>query len=349
MAYIETRKEELKKIQKIYHRDISDCIIQLANIPDIQRLAFVSKNRGISLSKFNVFPFSYSRLDHSVGVALILEHFHQSKERIIEAMLHEIAMPSFEYSVEYLKAYFKQKDFLTPSIFDKIVASDSLFDGLFKGDLSLEDVCNYQKFSLGYALFPRLSAENLEYILSNAYLTKICDLEEIEELYFDLSIGPDEKGKEEFCFSNLYLAEKFCKLSMEIGKKARSYEAKITMQLIADVLMLMIRREEIKLEDLFRYSDKALLEIGKNSSDKRIRDGWEQIETMNKVYIRFNPLENSEKYCVKVNGNSIFVDPLVKTKAGVFRLSTLNQTMEKEIEGYLNSDTDLYMYLDYEL
>ena len=70
----------------------------------------VSKNRGIELSKFNVFPYKYSRLDHSFGVALILDSFHQDKKHIIEAMLHEIAEPSFAFSVDYLKSYFKMKD-----------------------------------------------------------------------------------------------------------------------------------------------------------------------------------------------------------------------------------------------
>ena len=121
------------------------------------------------------------------------------------------------------------------------------------------------------------------------------------------------------------------------------------MQLIADVLMLMIRREEIKLEDLFKFSDKAIMEIGKNSSDKRIRDGWNQVENLNKVYIKFNALENSDKYCVKVEEKSFYIDPLVKTKAGIFRLSKLDKTAEREIDIYLNSDTDLYMYIDYEL
>lgn len=349
MSYIETRSEELKEIHKIYNRDISDFIIELSKIPELQRIAMISKNRGVELSKFNVFPYKYSRLDHSFGVALILDSFHQEKKYLIEAMLHEIAMPSFSYSVGYLKSYFKLKDFLTPSIFDSIVASDMLFENFFKGELSIHDVCNYQKYALGFAEFPSLSADNLEYILHTAYFTKICDLEEIKELYYDLSIGPNENGEEEICFSDMMMANKFCKLSMEIGKKVRSYEAKITMQLIADVLMLMIRREEIKLEDLFKFSDKTLMEIGKNSSDKRIRDGWQQIENLNKVYIKFNPLENSDKYCVKVNGESFYIDPLVKTKAGVFRLSVLDKGIEKEIDTYLNSDTDLYMYIDYEL
>lgn len=349
MSYIETRNEEIKELHKIYNRDISDLILELSNIPELQRLSCISKNRGIELSKFNTFPYKYSRLDHSFGVALILDSFHQEKKHIMEALLHEIAMPSFDFSVDYLKSYFKMKNFLTPSIFDSIVGSDVLFEGFFKGELSINDVCNYQKYSLGFAKFPKLSADNLEYILSNAYFTKICESEEIRELYFDLSIGPNEEGEDELCFSDITTANKFCKLSMEIGKKARSYEAKITMQLIADVLMLMIRREEIKLEDLFKFSDKTLMEIGKNSSDKRIRDGWKEIESLNKVYIKFNPLENSENYCVKVSGESLYIDPLVKTKAGIFRLSTLDKSIERDIEIYLSSDTDLYMYIDYEL
>ena len=349
MSYMETRNEKIKELHKIYNRDISDLIINLSNVPELQRISAISKNKGVELSKFNVFPYKYSRLDHSFGVALILDSFKQEKKHIIEAMLHEIAMPSFEFSVDYLKSYFKIKNFLTPGIFDSIVASDILFENFFKGDLSINDVSNYQKYSLGFAKFPRLSADNLEYILNTAYFTGICDSDEIRELYFDISTGPNEELEDEFCFSDITIANKFCKLSMEIGKKVRSYESKITMQLIADVLMLMIRREEIKLEDLFKYSDKTLIEIGKNSSDKRIRDGWKQIENLNKVYIKFNPLENSDNYCVKVSGESLYIDPLVKTKAGIFRLSELDKSIEKEIETYLSSDTDLYMYIDYEL
>ena len=349
MSYIDTRSEEIKELHRIYNRDISDMIIELSNVPELQRISQISKNRGVELSSFNVFPYNYSRLDHAFGTALILDSFSQNKKHIIEAMLHEIAAPSFDFSVEYLRSYFKMKDFLTPSIFDAIVGSDNLFEKFFKGDLSINDICNYQKYALGFAKFPRLSADNLEYILNTAFFTKICDNDEIRELYYDLSIGPNEEGEDEFCFSDISIANKFCKLSMEIGKKARSYEAKITMQLIADVLMLMIRREEIKLEDLFKYSDKTLIEIGKNSSDKRIRDGWKEIESLNKVYIKFNPLENSDKYCVKVSGDSLYIDPLVKTKAGIFRLSKLDQNIEREIETYLGSDTDLYMYIEYEL
>lgn len=349
MAYIETRSEELKDLHKIYNRDISDLIIELSNTPELQRLSMISNNKGIELSNFNIFPYKYSILDHCFGMALILDNFKQADKFIIEAMIHEIAVPSFEYSANYLKEYFNSRDFLTPTIFDSIVGSDSLFDGFFKENLPITEICNYQKYALGFADYPRLSAKNLEYILNTAYFTKICDIEEVKDLYYDISIGTNEDMNSEFCFSDVTLATKFCRLSMEIGKKVRSYEAKITKRLIADVLMLMIRREEIKLEDLYKFSDKTLIEIGKNSSDKRIRDGWAEIESLDKVYIKFNPLENSDKYCVRVPEKSIYVDPLVKTRAGTFRLSKIDENLQKEIDAYLNSDTDLYMYIDYEL
>ena len=104
MSYIETRNEKIKELHKIYNRDISDLIINLSNVPELQRISAISKNKGVELSKFNVFPYKYSRLDHSFGVALILDSFHQGKKHIIETMLHEIATPSFAFSVEYLKS-----------------------------------------------------------------------------------------------------------------------------------------------------------------------------------------------------------------------------------------------------
>ena len=71
------------------------------------------------------------------------------------------------------------------------------------------------------------------------------------------------------------------------------------------------------------------------------------VEALNIVYTKFNPTEDPLKYCVKVADDSIYIDPLVKTKAGNFRLTSIDASCEKEIEVYKESDTDLYMYIDY--
>ncbi len=349
MSYIDIRNFDVRQIHSIYSNDISDFVCNLADLKEIQRLANISKNNGVELSKFNAFNFSYTRLDHSFGVAVILENFKVDQQYIIEAILHESAKPSFEFSANYLKEYFKMTDYVAPTVYDRIVASDDLFEKIFNNDISIKDISEYKKYSLGFAEFPKLSANNLEYIIANGYFTKTCDIRELQDLYNNLIIVTNEDGEEEFGFKDLTSAKKFLRLSIEIGKKKRSYEAKITKQLISDVLMLMMRREEIKLDDLYNYSDKALIELGKSSSDKRIKEGWDMIANLDQVFTKFTPTFDSSKYCVKVKEKSIYIDPLVNTKAGVFRISALDEACEKEIEAYLATDTDLYMYIDYEL
>ena len=343
MAYIDTRNDELRKLHSIYSHDISDFICKTVDNKLFNRIRDISKNKGVEISGFNVFPFKYSRLDHSFGVAIILERFKQSKGHVLEALIHELSKPSFSYSYEYLLSYFKIKDYVQPQL-DKNIVNDSI---------SADEIKAYSEYNgdyfLGFADFPYLSADNLEFILSNGYLTGLLDIKEIEDIYNNVSILLNEEGNEEFGFTDIRIAESFFKLSIEIGKRNRSYEAKITKRLIADVLMLMMRREEISIDDLFIHSDIELIELGMSSSDVRIREGWEEIANLNKVFTKFSPTNDPKKYCVKVEEPSIYIDPLVKTKAGTFRLSSINNNIEHDIVTYLETDTDMYMYIDYEL
>ncbi|MBR3280512.1 MAG: hypothetical protein IKI57_01520 [Clostridia bacterium] len=349
MAYIDSRSEELREIHSVYSHDISDFICNMADLPDLQRISNISKCGGVELSNFNLFQYRYSRLDHSFGVAIILENFKQGEKHILEGLMHEMAEPSFAWSVDYLIDYFKLKDYRKTTLFDKIVGSTTSYRDVINGNYSIEEISYYKDYDLGFADFPKLSAENLEIVLSNSYFSKLYDLRDIEAFYNNLTICKNEDNKEEFCFTDINLAYDFFRLSIEIGKRNRSYEAKITRQLISDVLMLMIRREEIKLDDLFNFTDKAIVGIGKSCSDKRIKEGWAEIEGLDKVFLKFNDTNDKTKYCVKVESESFYIDPLIKTKAGVYRLSNLSERVEKEIEAYLSTDTDMYMCIDYEL
>ena len=349
MAYIDDRNEKIREIHSVFSHDISDFICDLSNLPDVQRLASVDKNGGVCLSNFHIFNYKYSRLDHSFGVAIILENFKQDRKHIIEALIHEIAVPSFSWSLEYLINYFKIKSFEVPTIEDKVSSTKELLENNIDSSFDNSELSNYKDYSLGFADFPKLSAENLEYIFSNSYFSGLYDLRELEDFYNNISICINEDGEEEFGFTDLNMAYRFFKLSIEIGKRNRSYEAKITRQLISDVIMLMIRREEIDLDDLFKFSDKAIVEIGKSCSDKRIKEGWQEVESLDKVDLKFNESTDPTKYCVKTFEKSIYIDPLIKTKAGTYRLSALDERVDKEIDIYLSTDTDMYMCIDYEL
>ena len=171
------------------------------------------------------------------------------------------------------------------------------------------------------------------------------NLKELKTIYEDITVTKNEEGIFEFAFDNYSVAEKFCKLSIEVARKHRSYESKISMKIVATLLELMLKREEINNEDLYKYADKAIYEMGINSSDRRISEGWQKLKEIEKFYTKFNPVD--DKFCVKVNVEARYIDPLVKLKGGYVRISRVSLELKEEINQFLNSDTDLYMYADF--
>ena len=88
------------------------------------------------------------------------------------------------------------------------------------------------------------------------------------------------------------------------------------------------------------------MDIGLNCSDKRISDRWRYLPNLRRVYTKFNKVE--KKYCTKIARDLRYVDPLVKINRRYIRLSKINPDVSKKINEFLDSDTDLYMYIDYE-
>ena len=346
MAYLENREEKIKELHEVYSANIPEYIKEILDVPELTRINGIDINAGINLSGFNMYKYSYSILDHSLGVALILNNFITNKKQILAALFHDISVPAFSYSTTYIDETNFEKGDNALTNYDVIVGSDKLFEYLFKNEIQIDEMCDYTKFPLAYNVRPMLCAHILEYFLHTAYLSNKCTLEEIKEIYNDLVVVPNEENMPEFCFNTKRLAEKFCEITLECGKKYRSYESKMTMKFISDTLAAMVRRAVIKRKDLYTSADKVIMDIGLNCSDKRISDRWRYLPSLKKVYTKFNKLE--EKYCTKIGRDLRYVNPLLKTDEGYIRISNLNENINKKINEFLDSDTDLYMYIDYE-
>lgn len=346
MAYFDLRDEKIMELHNIYSEKIPDYIKEIIDCPELNRLNGIDINAGINLSGFNVYKYSYSVLDHSLGVALILNNFITNKNQILAALFHDIAVPAFSYATTYIdEINFDKKDTALTN-YDVLVGSDKLFGYLFKNEIKIDDMCDYTKFPLAYNVRPTLCAHTLEYFLHTAYLSNMCTIEEIKEFYEDLVVVPNDENMPEFCFNTPHIAEKFCLVSIECGKKYRSYEAKMAMKFITDTLAPMVRRGVIRRKDLYTSNDKTIMDIGLNCSDKRISDRWRYLPELKKVYTKFNKVE--KKYCTKIGRDLRYADPLVKVKNAYVRLSELNEKINRKINEFLDSDTDLYMYIDYE-
>ena len=255
-------------------------------------------------------------------------------------------MPAFSYATTYIDEVNFEKNDNALTNYDILVGSDKLFEFLFKNEIKINEICDYTRFPLAYNVRPTLCAHTLEYFLHTAYMSDMCNLDEIKEIYNDLVVVPNDENMPEFCFNTPKLAEKFCLISIECGKKYRSYESKMAMKFITDTLAPMVRRAVIRRKDLYTSTDKAIMEIGLNCSDKRISDRWRYLSELKKVYTKFNKVE--KKYCTKIGRDLRYANPLLKVNNNYIRIGNLNENINKKINEFLDSDTDLYMYIDYE-
>ena len=349
MSYLEERSEEVQKLHNIYisNKEIPEYLKELIEIPEVLRLAGVDQNSGIALTGFHTVDYQYSVLDHSLGVALILENFTTNKNQVIAAFLHDMAVPSFADSAYDIEEKNFNEDDATLTVYDAIVGSDKLFQYFIKNDISIDEIADYTVYPLAYNLAPYLCAYRLENLLHHMYLNHMCTEHEIEALYDNLVVVPNEENLPEFCFLDERKAEKFCMLSLDCFSDFRSYESKASIKFISDTLAAMVRREVISRQDLYKFSDKVIMEMGISCSDKRISDRWEYLPSLNKVYTKFNEVEG--KHCYQLTSDLEYVNPLMKLEDGDYiRASKRFVVCGEKISTYLNSDTDLYFYMDYE-
>lgn len=340
MDYINNRDDKIKNLHDIYNDAIPNIIEIFGDIQEIARLEYISETSGANMTKFMMYDNHYTILDHCVGVALILDKYTKENKQVIAGLLHGINVPAFNESVKHMNEIFNEKN-----VYDIIVSSDKLFEYFLNNDVDIKDICDYSRYPLAKANGIRMDADSIENVLRNSYISGNIDIKELKKIYEDLTITKNEVGELEFAFDNYNIAEKFCKLSLDIARKYRSYELKLSVKIVATLLELMIKREEINIEDLYKYGDKAIYEIGVNSSDKRISNGWQKLKSVDKVYTKFNPVD--DKFCVKAALDVKYVDPLVKLKGGYTRVSSVSLEMKEEITQFLNSDTDLYMFADF--
>ena len=200
LTYLENRNNSVIALHQLYCKKFPEYLKDFLKVPEVLRINGIEQNAGIDYSGFHIYKYRYSILDHSLGVALILNNFVSNKKQIIAALLHDINVPAFLYS-SYLieKSNFRKEDDEL-STYDFIVGSNKLFEYFFKNDVDISDMCDYTKYPLAYNVRPKLCAHRLEYFLHTAYLTGMYTLEQIKEMYDDLFVTANEDKMPEFCF-----------------------------------------------------------------------------------------------------------------------------------------------------
>ena len=337
MKYIEKESKLIKEYFKILSPVYPEWLDEYIETKEMLKQQYISFSCGKVYSKlFNCNP--YSSLDHSIAVALIVWNFTLDKKQTISGLFHDIATPVFKHCIDFLNGdYMNQES--TEDLTKTIISNSKEIMELLKRDnIKLEDVCNYHIYPIADNDTPKLSADRLEYSLSNDLIVfKTNTLEEIKEIYNDIEIQKNEEENLELGFKTKKIARKFVKNTSRLSICYRDDATRFFMQAIADIIKKLVEEELIKREDLYELKESEVIDIIKKS---KYGDIFNNLN--NSVKVNSSKEEPKYVYYVKHGAKIRYIDPLFNGK----RMSNECKIAKKMIDKNLLYNMDNYVFID---
>ena len=247
-----------------YHRilspDFPEFINNYIDFPILQRLSGIGLLCGTDWTPLYRNRFFYSRLDHSIGVALILWHFTHDRAETLAGLLHDVSTPVFSHVAD-----FRNGDALTQESTENenesMIRNDDALCAMLKSDgISIDAVADYHVYPLADNKLPRLSADRLEYMFpSGAALEGSWTLSEIAEAYGDIDICINEDGERELGFRTQKIAETYCEKTCRTGHILQLNENKLALKLLSDIVDRAIAIGLIAEKDCYEKTEREIV------------------------------------------------------------------------------------------
>lgn len=339
--YYSNLNKEIKQYFKILEPHFPEWLHDYINTKELLKQKYISVTCGTIYSNLFESDFFYSSLDHSVAVALIVWHFTHNKEQTLAGLFHDIATPAFKHCVDFLNGdYMKQEstEDLTTEIIKK---SPEIMNLLKRDNIDIYEVNDYHVYPIADNDTPQLSADRLEYSMSNALFTyKLKNIEDIKEFYNDIEIQHNEKNEIELGFKTKEIAEKFVDITSKLSIIYREDRTRYSMQLIADILKKLSNENKISKKDLYMLKESDVIKIIENSKYKEIFDKWRKAKK-----VKISKEEPKGVYYVHHNAKIRYINPMSKGT----RINEISPNAKENIEKNLSYNMDNYVYLNLEL
>lgn len=329
----------VKKYHSILCSDFPDFLDEYIQLPFLQRLEGVGLLCGTDWTKLFHNRFYYSRLNHSVGTALITWNFTHSKKQSIASLLHDISTPAFSHVNDFRCGDALTQESTEDLNIKMINEYAPLKELLEKDGLNLQEMNDYHKYPVADNKMPCLSADRLEYMFpSGASLTEEWTLSEIENEYSTIKVLKNEKGIDELGFTDLEAALEYTKKFCSTGLILQRNEDKLSMELLGKIISLAIKNGFLSEDDLYIMSEDEIIalfdEKAELNYDEEFSSLFETFRTMEKIIHSQEKVENC--FCVNLNVKKRYINPLVKCGENAKRLSLVSKEGIDCIENFLS-------------
>ena len=323
--------------------DWPDFLNRYLELPVLKRLKGVGLLCGTDWTPLYKNRFYYSRLDHSLGVALIVWHFTHDKAQTIAGLLHDISTPVFSHVSDFRKG-----DALTQTATEeptaRIIRGDEALGKLLAEDgLTAAQVEDYHIYPIADNEIPQLSADRLEYMFpSGMALDGSWTMEEIRRCYNDLTILKNEDGQNELGFKHIEIAELYCEHFCMIGHILQLNENKLTLHMLGQIMNFAEKEGVLSEKDFMTLSESEVMEkLDKNSS--RL---YKTFRSMTSIEHTEAPLDEKEYFCVNLKVKQRYINPLTMVerpdngRTETARLSDISEKARRIIDDFKSySDT----------
>ncbi len=339
-SYCSELNKDIKDYFKILEPDFPEWLNEYINTNELLSQKYISVTCGTIYSDLFEDDFFFSSLDHSVAVALIVWHFTHDKKQTLAGLFHDIATPAFKHCIDFLNGDYMTQESTENLTTEMIKKSENIMNLLERDKIKVSEIDNYHIYPIADNDTPQLSADRLEYSLSNAlFIYKLLDLKAIQELYNDIEIQKNEENEIELGFKTKKFARILVKVTSRLSVIYREDRTRYSMQLIADILKRLIDEGKISKNNLYELKESDVIDIIESSRYKEIFNIWRKAK---KVKVSKERPENV--YYVHHGAKVRYIDPLFNGE----RISKCCKIANKMIENNLSYDMNNYVYLDFD-
>ena len=343
---------DISEYHKILSSDYPSFLDKYISLPLLQRLKGVGLLCGTDWTKLYKNRIYYSRLDHSIGVALIIWHFTHDKAQTISGLLHDVSTPVFSHVSDFRKGDALTQTCTEESNTSIVRSSKELLQLLQEDGLSIEQVEDYHIYPIADNEIPQLSADRLEYMFpSGMALDGSWTMDEVRKCYNDVSILTNEDGKPELGFNTIEIAELYCYRFCMIGHILQLNENKLTLHLLGQIMNKADEKGIFNDNDFMTLSEKETIEKLDNAllNTNNISEDFNELSHLYKTFKNMTsiihcdePLNEKEYFCVSLNVKLRYINPLVKTNKGDVRLNKVSRKTHDLIKDFLSYKDTLY-------
>ena len=339
MNYLENVDKRIIEYLNILEPEFPVWLNDYINTKELLSQKYISVTCGTIYSNLFESNFFFSSLDHAVAVALIVWHFTRDKKQTLSGLFHDIAPPAFKHCVDFLNGdYMTQES--TEDLTTQIIKNSSEIVKLLERDnIKISEIDDYHIYPIADNDTPKLSADRLEYSLSNAlFIYGLLDIESIKEIYNDIEIQKNSENEMELGFKTKKIARKFVKVTSRLSIIYREDRTRYSMQFIADILKKLSNEHKISKQDLYNLKESEVIDIIESSKYNDVFNLWK-----NATKVKTSKEEPKDVYYVHHGAKIRYIDPLVNGE----RISVICKIANNMINKNLSYDMNNYVYLDF--